>query len=83
MVLDDFGNVFSDKTAWIQWYEYTGVLGGSLCFDYKYDFLHRFKKISIKSVFFKTLLFALVFLTIPLFISNSILSNFSEPQQGG
>ena len=24
------GNVFSDKTAWIQWYEYTGVLGGSL-----------------------------------------------------
>ena len=24
------GNVFSDKTTWIQWYEYTGVLGGSL-----------------------------------------------------
>jgi len=24
------GNVFSIKTTWVQWYEYTGVLGGSL-----------------------------------------------------
>ncbi|MCB0374403.1 MAG: apolipoprotein N-acyltransferase, partial [Sinomicrobium sp.] len=24
------GNVFSENTAWIQWYEYTGVFGGSL-----------------------------------------------------
>lgn len=24
------GNVFSEKIRWIQWYEYTGVLGGSL-----------------------------------------------------
>jgi len=24
------GNVFSIRTTWIQWYEYTGVLGGSL-----------------------------------------------------
>lgn len=24
------GNVFSTATSWIQWYEYTGVLGGSL-----------------------------------------------------
>jgi apolipoprotein N-acyltransferase len=24
------GNVFSDRTSWIQWYSYTGVLGGSL-----------------------------------------------------
>lgn len=25
-----FGNVFSIRTSWIQWYEFTGVLGGSL-----------------------------------------------------
>lgn len=25
-----FGNVFSIQTSWIQWYEFTGVLGGSL-----------------------------------------------------
>lgn len=25
-----FGNVFANDTTWIQWYEYTGVLGGSL-----------------------------------------------------
>jgi len=25
-----FGNVFADKIYWIQWYEYTGVAGGSL-----------------------------------------------------
>lgn len=24
------GNVFSDRTSWVQWYSYTGVLGGSL-----------------------------------------------------
>ena len=26
----NFGNVFSEKIYWIQWYEYTGVFGGSL-----------------------------------------------------
>lgn len=25
-----FGNIFSIRTSWIQWYEFTGVLGGSL-----------------------------------------------------
>lgn len=25
-----FGNIFSDHPDWVQWYEYTGVLGGSL-----------------------------------------------------
>ena len=24
------GNVFSEKVAWVQWYEYTGIFGGSL-----------------------------------------------------
>ena len=24
------GNVFSETTSWVQWYEYTGVFGGSL-----------------------------------------------------
>lgn len=26
----NLGNVFSEKTEWIQWYEYTGVFGGTL-----------------------------------------------------
>ena len=26
----NLGNVFSEKTKWIQWYEYTGTFGGSL-----------------------------------------------------
>jgi len=25
-----FGNVFANRITWVQWYEYTGVLGGSL-----------------------------------------------------
>lgn len=25
-----FGNFFSSKPAWVQWYEYTGILGGSV-----------------------------------------------------
>ena len=83
MVLDDFGKCFSDKTAWIQWYEYTGVLGGSLwVLTINTIFYYALRKFLLNQSLSKPLLFALVFLTIPLFISNSILSNFSEPQQG-
>ena len=77
------GNVFSDKTAWIQWYEYTGVLGGSLwVLTINTILYYALRKFLLNQSLSKPLLFALVFLTIPLFISNSILSNFSEPQQG-
>ena len=38
------GNVFSDSPSWIQWYEYTGTLGGSLWV------------LLINSLFFKLLL---------------------------
>ena len=77
------GNVFSDKTAWIQWYEYTGVLGGSLwVLTINTILYYALRKFILNQSLLKPLLFALVFLTIPLFISNSILSNFSEPQQG-
>ena len=77
------GNVFSDKTTWIQWYEYTGVLGGSLWVLTINTILYfALRKFLLNQSYLKPLIFALVFLIIPLFISNLILSNLSEPQQG-
>ncbi|GIS04441.1 MAG: hypothetical protein CM15mP107_0610 [Bacteroidota bacterium] len=73
------GNVFSDKTAWIQWYEYAGVLGGSLwVLTINTILYYALRKFLSNQSLLKPLLFALVFLTIPLFISNSILSNFQN-----
>lgn len=76
------GNVFSDKITWIQWYEYTGVLGGSLWILTVNTILYyTLRKFLSNQSSLKTLFFALMFLTLPLYISNSILSNFSEPLQ--
>ena len=77
------GNVFSENTSWIQWYEYTGVLGGSLWVLTINTLLYFvLRKFLSNQYLLKPLLFALVFLTIPLFTSNTILSNFSDSQEG-
>ena len=57
------GNVFAEQTSWIQWYEYTGVLGGSL-WVLLINILVYFSlsKLFRKQAFLKPTLFTLAFL---------------------
>ncbi len=64
------GNVFSNSVSWIQWYEYTGHLGGStwvLTINILLFLgLQNIKKLN------KYILYALVILVIPIFISLAL-----------
>ncbi len=70
------GNVFAEQTNWVQWYEYTGVLGGSLWVltvnTILFYCISQFKK---KKAFSLPLVSSLLFLVIPIIISNNSLSN--------
>ena len=71
------GNVFSETTSWIQWYEYTGVFGGSLwvwivnilCFQAVRGTSFEFRKFAM----------AIVAIAIPICISLLVYSNH-KPQ---
>ncbi len=75
------GNVFSSQHTWIQWYEYTGILGGTT-----WVFIVNFLLFTvIRSVKFKDNvrailngIGALLFLIIPIFYSYYIYNNYSE-----
>lgn len=68
------GNVFSEKINWIQWYEYTGVLGGSfwillintLLFKCVLEYFNKKKK------FNRLFVCVMVILIIPLLISKNL-----------
>ena len=78
------GNVFASQHTWIQWYEYTGVLGGSfwvilvniLVFNVIQNY---FSKEKIRLVFNTTVLLLLLF--IPLSISFYLYSHYQETRQ--
>ena len=71
------GNVFSETTSWIQWYEYTGVFGGSLwvwivnilCFQAFRGNLVEFRKLAL----------GIVAIAIPISVSLLIYNNH-KPQ---
>lgn len=63
------GNVFSESTSWIQWYEYTGVFGGSLWVLVVNIILFR----AIRANLAKSRLLAVVVLTIAIPIGVSLL----------
>ena len=84
------GNVFAVKHTWIQWYEYTGVFGGTLwvwitnllLFFILYDRLFPSEKINpVNNSLFKKYipLFSLVLIIfIPILISKIIYNNYEE-----
>ena len=74
------GNAFATKISWIQWYEYTGILGGTLwiwiinlsvfrTLEYFIDNGYQFKQ---KRIFFIGISSLLVWFLIPCIISKSI-----------
>lgn len=77
------GNVFADKTAWVQWYEYTGTSGGTLwilivnilLFDIIKNIQPAKPALKIK----ETIIAALIIL-LPIIISVSLKSSLNTAQ---
>ena len=67
------GNVFSEKINWIQWYEYTGVLGGSFWILLINTLLFKcvLECFNKKKIFNRLFVCVIVILIIPLLISKS------------
>lgn len=72
------GNVFSETTSWIQWYEYTGVFGGSL-WVWVVNILF-FRAVRGGFVEFRKLALGIVAIAIPISVSLLIYSNL-KPQK--
>lgn len=79
----NFGNVFANDIYFIQWYEYTGVAGGTLWIlllnfgIYKWLSNYHYEKIPLfrqKS----RIIYLLSLIIIPILISSSIYHNFEE-----
>ncbi|BAV94570.1 apolipoprotein N-acyltransferase [Ichthyobacterium seriolicida] len=81
----NLGNVFSNNSDIVQWYEYTGSLGGSLWIwvinvvSFK-SYLY-FRKTKQKSVLRKQSIYIALCITAPIIISHLILSNYEENGQ--
>ena len=80
----NLGNVFSEKIYWIQWYEYTGVFGGSLwvlvmnmwIFNILKENHFKFSKKSLKMM-----VGPLFLLSIPVLVSLIIYHNIEDPKR--
>jgi len=78
----NLGNVFADYNSWIQWYEYTGVFGGSLwvllvnVLLFK-KYIHYLKTKDKKSLQ-KSLIKPVLLILIPIGISFIIKTNYQE-----
>jgi apolipoprotein N-acyltransferase len=75
------GNVFAENHTWIQWYEYTGVFGGSLWILLINILI--FKAIDTylllkQNLFLKNILALLLLLILPITISKLIYNNYEE-----
>lgn len=78
----NLGNVFASKHTWIQWYEYTGSLGGTLwvlivniaIFEFIQSIIRQYS--TIKKVFIAVL--GIVFIAVPLIISYNIYNSYHE-----
>lgn len=69
----NLGNVFSERINWIQWYEYTGVFGGSLwilCSNFLlFNLIKNFSKFKDKRRFYIRIIPRIFLISIPIFLS--------------
>ncbi|MBI9033960.1 MAG: apolipoprotein N-acyltransferase [Bacteroidales bacterium] len=77
----NLGNGFSSWHKWVQWYEYTGVLGGSFWVlsinILLYKTYGNFKQ-NEKRSFYKHLIFSIVGILLPVFISLFMYHSYEE-----
>lgn len=75
-----FGNIFSDHPDWVQWYEYTGVLGGSLwILIINLGVFFLFKQIINEEFNWKRAVGFVFIGFVPLFIWSYLLKQKEEP----
>ena len=78
------GNAFSEYIYWIQWYEYTGVFGGSLwVLAINFFFLHQyqaFKNHRSYIILIKKSIPGLLGIALPIVSSLIIFMNYEEPK---
>ncbi len=73
------GNAFASSSTWVQWYEYTGVFGGSIWVLTVNALLYlALQKIEWKNVNLKVFAPAMALIIIPIIISKIIYSNYNE-----
>jgi len=80
----NLGNWFGQKPEWIQWYEYTGVLGGTLWVLIVNLFFYFTVNQWIKGLLRKAFVFlalGIAFIVLPIIFSKSILNSFEEHGQ--
>lgn len=80
----NLGNAFSEYIYWIQWYEYTGVFGGSLwVLVINFFFLHQYqayKEHGSYSLLIKKSIPGLLGIALPIACSLIIFMNYEEPK---
>lgn len=76
------GNGFAEQTKWVQWYEYTGVFGGSLWIllinVIAFKAIQAFRVSASKTGRFRLAFAALALVIAPVLISLSIYSRYEE-----
>ena len=81
----NLGNVFSESIYWIQWYEYTGVFGGTLwvlilnilLFKTIDEYFNKKNKL----ILIKKILFSIICILIPIFSSILIFLNIDDSKK--
>ncbi|WP_417444931.1 apolipoprotein N-acyltransferase [Joostella sp.] len=78
----NLGNVFSEYTTWIQWYEYTGVFGGALWIWIInigiYKTVVNYKNNGNRSILIKGVARNVLLIAIPIIFSLFLLNSYEE-----
>lgn len=80
----NLGNVFSEKIYWIQWYEYTGVFGGSLWVLIMNIWIFNILKkehFKFSKIFLRKMVGPLLFLSLPITLSLIIYQKVENPKR--
>ena len=80
----NLGNVFSDYTSWVQWYEYTGGFGGTLWIWLVniavFKAILQFREFKDKAIVYRAALKTFLLIALPIAVSLIIYYNYEEPE---
>lgn len=81
----NLGNVFAVTHNWVQWYEYTGAFGGTLWILIVnvaiYKSVLQYREFKEKTLLWRGIIKAGVFIAIPIALSYILINNYSEGEQ--
>ena len=81
----NLGNVFSEYISWVQWYEFTGVFGGTLWVWLVniaiFKAILQFKEFSEKAIIYRGMLKVALLLIIPFTTSLILYYTYDEPDE--